>query len=149
MYLVKVCPYCHKNNKKTWIYTSGFDIDASKINRTKCVTCGRELVDTVLTVEEYSILENITCEVSLFDSMIKLKQDDPIEFQLKMAQFKNQVQQQKSVTSSSNKPKCPTCGSTNIKKISGTKRWLSTGLFGLASSNIGKSMCCQNCGYKW
>lgn len=46
-------------------------------------------------------------------------------------------------------PKCPTCGSTNIKKISGTKRWLSTGLFGLASSNIGKSMCCQNCGYKW
>lgn len=46
-------------------------------------------------------------------------------------------------------PKCPTCGSTNIKKISGTKRWLSVGLFGLASSNIGKSMCCQNCGYKW
>ena len=149
MYLVKVCPYCHKNNKKTWIYTSGFDIDASKINRTKCVTCGRELVDTVLTVEEYSILENITCEVSLFDSMIKLKQDDPIEFQLKMAQFKNQVKQQKSDTSSSNKPKCPTCGSTNIKKISGTKRRLSTGLFGLASSDIGKSMCCQNCGYKW
>lgn len=149
MYLVKVCPYCHKNNKKTWIYTSGFDIDASKINRTKCVTCGRGLVDTVLTVEEYSILENITYEVSLFDSMIKLKQDNPIEFQLKMAQFKNQVQQQKSVTSSSNKPKCPTCGSTNIKKISGTKRWLSTGLFGLASSNIGKSMYCQNCGYKW
>lgn len=149
MYLVKVCPYCHKNNKKTWIYTSGFDIDASKINRTKCVTCGRELVDTALTVEEYSILENITCEVSLFDSMIKLKQDNPIEFQLKMAQFKNQIQQQKSVTSSSNKPKCPTCGSTNIKKISGAKRWLSAGLFGLASSNIGKSMCCQNCGYKW
>lgn len=149
MYLVKVCPYCHKNNKKTWIYTSGFDIDASKINRTKCVTCGRELVDTVLTVEEYSILENITCEVSLFDSMIKLKQDDPIEFQLKMAQFKNQVQQQKSVTSSSNKHKCPTCGSTNIKKISGTKRWLSAGLFGLASSDIGKTMCCQKCGYKW
>lgn len=46
-------------------------------------------------------------------------------------------------------PKCPTCGSTNIKKISGTKRWLSAGLFGLSSSNIGKSMCCQNCGYKW
>ena len=42
-----------------------------------------------------------------------------------------------------NIPKCPTCGSTNIKKISGTKRWLSTGLFGVASSNIGKSMCCR------
>ena len=47
------------------------------------------------------------------------------------------------------KPKCPTCGSTNIKKISSTKRWLSTGIFGLASSNIGKTMVCGSCGYKW
>lgn len=48
-----------------------------------------------------------------------------------------------------NRPKCPNCHSTNIQKISGTKRWFSTGLFGLASSDIGKSMCCKNCGYKW
>lgn len=48
-----------------------------------------------------------------------------------------------------NEPKCQTCGSTNIQKISATKRWGSTGLFGLASSNIGKTMCCKNCGYKW
>lgn len=47
------------------------------------------------------------------------------------------------------KPKCPTCGSTNIQKISGTKRWVTTGLFGLASSNVGKTMECKNCGYKW
>ncbi len=46
-------------------------------------------------------------------------------------------------------PKCPTCGSTNVQKISGTKRWLTTGLFGLASSDVGKTMCCKNCGYKW
>lgn len=46
-------------------------------------------------------------------------------------------------------PKCPTCGSTNIQKISGTKRWLSTGLFGIASSDVGKTMVCKNCGYKW
>lgn len=50
---------------------------------------------------------------------------------------------------SSHQPKCPTCGSTNIQKISGTKRWLSTGLFGLASSDIGKSMVCKSCGCKW
>lgn len=48
-----------------------------------------------------------------------------------------------------NAPKCPTCGSTNIQKISGTKRWLSAGLFGLASSDVGKSMVCRSCGYKW
>ncbi len=149
MYLVKVCPYCHKNNKKTWIYTSGFDIDASKINRTKCVTCGRELVDTVLTVEEYSILENITCEVSLFDSMIKLKQDNPIEFQLKMAQFKNQVQQQKSsklTTATSNKDviHCPKCHSTAITTgARGVNNFW--GLLG-ASKTVNR---CGNCGYTW
>lgn len=48
-----------------------------------------------------------------------------------------------------NRPKCPNCHSTNIQKISGTKRWFSTGLFGLASSDIGKSMVCKQCGYKW
>ena len=48
-----------------------------------------------------------------------------------------------------NTTKCPTCGSTNIQKISGTKRWLSTGLFGLASSDIGKSMVCRSCGFKF
>ena len=46
-------------------------------------------------------------------------------------------------------PKCPTCGSTNIQKISVTKRLVSAGLFGLASSDIGKTMVCKNCGYKW
>lgn len=49
----------------------------------------------------------------------------------------------------SHTPKCPTCGSTNISKISGSKRWLTTGLFGLASSDVGKTMKCNHCGYKW
>lgn len=48
-----------------------------------------------------------------------------------------------------NVPHCPTCGSTNVQKISGMKRWLSVGLFGLASSDVGKSMVCKKCGYKW
>ena len=58
-------------------------------------------------------------------------------------------QQQNTKKVVDNTPKCPTCGSTNIQKISGTKRWLSAGLFGLASSDIGKSMVCKSCGYKW
>lgn len=53
------------------------------------------------------------------------------------------------IKTTANSPKCPTCNSTNIKKISGTKRFVTTGLFGLASSNIGKTMECKNCGAKW
>ena len=46
-------------------------------------------------------------------------------------------------------PKCPTCGSPDIKKITGGKRWVTTGIFGLGSSNLGKTLECNNCGYKW
>ena len=41
---------------------------------------------------------------------------------------------------------CPYCQSTDTKKISGTSRWVSTGLFGLASSKVGKQWHCRKCG---
>ena len=44
---------------------------------------------------------------------------------------------------------CPYCGSANCKKISVGHRWLSTGLFGLASSDIGKQWKCNGCRSKF
>ena len=46
-------------------------------------------------------------------------------------------------------PKCPTCQSTNIKKIGAFDRVTSVAFLGLASSKIGKQFQCNNCGYKW
>lgn len=40
---------------------------------------------------------------------------------------------------------CPYCQSTDTKKISGTSRFMSTGLFGLASNKIGKNFHCNKC----
>lgn len=40
---------------------------------------------------------------------------------------------------------CPYCQSTNTKKISGASRFMSTGIFGLASSKIGKQWHCNSC----
>lgn len=45
-----------------------------------------------------------------------------------------------------NLPKCPTCGSLNVKKIGGVERAASVGLFGLFSKKIGKTFECKNCG---
>ncbi|MCM1062470.1 MAG: hypothetical protein NC452_19630 [Eubacterium sp.] len=50
---------------------------------------------------------------------------------------------------SPNVPKCPTCGSTNIKRISTSNRAVSIGLFGLLSGKIGKNYECRNCKAKW
>lgn len=48
-----------------------------------------------------------------------------------------------------NSPKCPSCGSANVYKIGTINRMVSTGLFGLASSKIGKTHKCNNCGTTW
>ena len=48
-----------------------------------------------------------------------------------------------------NKPKCPTCGSTNIKKMGGIERGASIAAFGIFSKKINKTFKCNNCGYTW
>lgn len=48
-----------------------------------------------------------------------------------------------------NKPKCPTCGSTNIKKVSGTSKAISVAMFGLLSQKVKKQFHCNSCGYEW
>lgn len=49
----------------------------------------------------------------------------------------------------SNIPKCPTCGSTNVQKISSTERAVSVLGLGIMSKKIGKSYKCLNCKYTW
>lgn len=48
-----------------------------------------------------------------------------------------------------NKPHCPTCNSTNIKKISGLSKAGSVVMFGIFSQKVKKQMHCNNCGYEW
>lgn len=48
-----------------------------------------------------------------------------------------------------NVPKCPTCSSTNIKKVSGTSKVISVAMFGLLSQKVKKQFHCNNCGYEW
>ena len=47
------------------------------------------------------------------------------------------------------KPTCPSCGSTRISQIGTVSRAVSVGIFGLASSKIGKTHKCNNCGATW
>lgn len=44
-----------------------------------------------------------------------------------------------------NLPKCPICGSTNLKKLTALNRGMSTLVWGLGSNKIGKTWECQNC----
>ena len=64
-------------------------------------------------------------------------------------EYKKKREAEKRYEASHPKPKCPTCGSTKVEKISTLNRAVSIGMVGLASDKIGKQFCCKNCGYKW
>lgn len=64
-----------------------------------------------------------------------------------------QVQQQfidkKVEAKKTNQPKCPICGSTNVKKISATSKVLGASMFGLFSKTARSQFECKSCGYKF
>lgn len=48
-----------------------------------------------------------------------------------------------------NNPKCPTCQSTNVRKIGSIERGASIATFGIFSRKINKTFKCNDCGYTW
>lgn len=52
-------------------------------------------------------------------------------------------------TQQQNVPKCPTCGSTNIRKMGTGERTASILGFGILSKKINKTWKCNNCGHTW
>ena len=91
-----------------------------------------------------------TKSTEIIDAMIELKQKDIIEYGLKLSQFKTQLAQQKSSNvQNNNKPKCPTCNSTNLKRVSTTSKVVSVAMWGLLSQKAKKTWHCNSCGYEW
>lgn len=81
----------------------------------------------------------------LFIKLVKECNDAPKEFNCEsMTDFHNR---QQSIRSS--KPKCPTCGSANISKISATSKAIGAIGFGLLSKTARSQFKCNKCGYKW
>lgn len=130
------CPMIAENH----CVINGLDVDCSFIFNNEYDQEIKELIMMEKTNLDLQIIEKIVYEWSTQGKI-------PPVFNGKVSTWEED--NKRILSKQSNTPKCPTCGSTNIQKISGTKRWLSAGLFGLASSDVGKSMVCKSCGYKW
>lgn len=118
----------------------------------ECRKChGTDFTELDITVEEMHIITKISTDPDFVFAMNELRKNDIIEYNLKLAQFKKQIAETEDddYKPTSSVPKCPICGSTNIKKISATKRILSVGTLGLAGSVVGKNQQCKDCGAKW
>lgn len=107
--------------------------------------------------ELYSDLKRISSDESFIQAMIKLHDEDPIEYQLKLQQLKNakevernnnQIRQE--YYTNKNVPQCPICQSTDLSKISSVWKVARIGMFGMyGADDIGKTWECNNCGCKF
>lgn len=99
-----------------------------------CPECGRMLVnDNTFNYEKNENNLKNYIEEELLQEKQRIKQE-----QEKIRQQDKQ-----------NLPKCPTCSSTNIEKISSFDKAAGAVMFGLFSKTARSQFKCRNCGYKW
>lgn len=89
----------------------------------------------------------------LFNNRDRIKAQKSAEYERDMA-IGDAIRQGANVktafrNSGQNMPKCPTCGSLNIRHISDGERVASVGFFGIFSKKINKTFKCNSCGYTW
>lgn len=116
-----------------------------------CPCCKKGFpVSTNISSNDFNIIKDVSnYDRQFLEAMIDLKKNDPIEYQLKMSQFKANLKQQESSKlkeEDNNTPHCPYCNSTNIKKITTGSKVAHTALFGIFSmSRNSKQWHCNNC----
>lgn len=146
--MIKFCKKCHDEKKiRYWGDKYGYLwtlTDDAKI----CPDCQSNLVDIDFPALDLKILEKISDSTDFYDAMIKLHNDDIIEYELKMSQFRSQVEVQEAEAErkkvEDSKPRCPKCGSTSI--TAGQKGYsILTGFLG-SNKTVNR---CSNCGHTW
>ena len=145
-----ICPKCGN-------YELYFDFDPDAPRHIVCEFCNTPFIQTNLSTKEFEAqsLEEWRKGNKYFEIDVAKKygngQFDEEAYQIReqiLAQRKTEErQQQKEVQKAM--PKCPTCGSTNIEKISVGKKIGGSFLFGVFSSDVRNTMHCKDCGAKW
>ncbi len=141
----RLCPNCNsKSNENSCLRGCGYSTYLKEDNYT-CEVCGGTVNDLKMYSKDYIVLTAISPERKFIESMLQLQETDIVEYNLKMSQFRTQVQQQENIRAQADSTvKCPRCGSTNI--TAGQRGFsLLTGFVG-SGRTVNR---CANCGHKW
>lgn len=120
--------------------------------------CDGEMIHSKITAEENVYIEHISEDREFLIAMNDLRNTDVIAYKEKIAQYKAEFERTHAPLSNdendiykqpSNLPKCPTCNSTNIKKISAVSKAGGMFMFGIFSKTAKSQFQCEDCGYKW
>ena len=128
--------------KNTQMINTGKD---SKYFRDKYFA-GKEMCDELLF--KYNTAEEVRKEFFYGNSVYNVKAIKKRE-ELRQRVIAKNLKETGSIQTD-NIPKCPTCGSADIEKISGTNKVASAAMFGVFSlGHISKTFKCKNCGMKF
>ena len=163
-----ICPECGKeisDQSKQCIhcgYPISEIITPHRTDERICIVNGKEiylhfLLDNIETKEKFDrLVRTIDCKGTTAIKIIKEVEEtkkipETLNFETRTQSLKRQEQEklQRQQQEQANLPKCPTCGSTNIRKIGGVERGTSIVAFGIFSKKINKTFKCGNCGYTW
>lgn len=143
------CPICGVDtkdhiNSKNECDVCGYVYDKTKEELEEYLQKRRQLPDKcpVCYAPKEKIDDNFVCTVCGY---VVLKDDKKQQNYIKNVD-KPLVQ---SVKEQQNLPHCPTCNSTNIKRISAASKAVGVGLFGIFSKAARSQFECKDCGYKW
>ena len=126
----------------------------SEFSEGKCKNCNNsKIIDLGKTTEEWFKL-NSNQKESIIKNVLSLSDETYDLIQEAWRNNKKSIQPTARPISSrssqqTNIPKCPTCGSTNIKRITTANRAVSVLTLGIISGKIGKNYECLDCKAKW
>ena len=163
-----ICPECGKeisDQSKQCIHC-GYPISEivtpHRTDERICIVNGKEiylhfLLYNIETKEKFDrLVRTIDCKGTTAIKIIKEVEEtkkipETLNFETRTQSLKRQEQEklQRQQQEQANLPKCPTCGSTNIRKIGSVERGTSIVAFGIFSKKINKTFKCGNCGYTW
>lgn len=163
------CPHC--GNK---LHLSS-DADLVQYKNGVCKYCGfiGDFIDVGLSndeffsqIDDYATQKNIDIDATFENmwrtriEMFNIDQDPRFDWDASLKSMKEKDKElleadlqfkarQNAKKAAANTLHCPTCGSTNIKKLDVVDRAVSVGLFGIFSNKINKSFKCKDCGCTW
>ena len=153
------CPRCGNAKIKDFDIINGDDKPTK--DTLDCVYCSECLYIEILTPSKFAVdyyynksLEQYGDKEHWYEFLLPEIKENPI-FDIELYEKRiskkedNSSNHTSKITRNINLPKCPTCGSTNIRKISDAKKALHAIAFGIFSKTAYSQFECQNCHYKW
>ena len=129
----KICYYCNYEPMIQTNFTAGDDANA-------CVS--RKEDEFLHMLRERYVFDSDIFDKDLYQKVVDEEYADQMALEASRRRREQQAQSQPQI-------KCPTCGSTSVRRIGSGERAASIFGFGLFSRKARKTFKCNDCGYMW